>query len=72
MCYWEPVKWTAKLREKKTDNNLILLKTNFAGHSGSSGRYNALEEVAFKYAFIIDRLGGPANLRPAPQLIQVM
>lgn len=56
--YWEPAKWTAKLRELKTDNNILLLKTNMdAGHSGASGRYESLKELAFEYAFILDRWG---------------
>ena len=56
--YWEPAKWTAKLREMKTDNNILLLKTNMgAGHGGASGRYESLKEIAFEYAFILDRLG---------------
>ena len=55
--YWEPAKFAAKLRELKTDDHLLLLKTNFhAGHAGSSGRYDFLKEVAFEYAFLIDRL----------------
>ena len=57
--YWEPAKFAAKLRELKTDDNLLLLKTNFhAGHAGSSGRYDFLKEVAFEYMFLIDRLMG--------------
>lgn len=56
--YWEPAKWTAKLRAMKTDTNRLLLKTNMgAGHGGPSGRYNHLREVAFEYAFILDVLG---------------
>lgn len=56
--YWEPAKWTAKLREMKTDNNILLLKTNMgAGHGGASGRYESLKEIAFEYAFVLDRLG---------------
>lgn len=55
--YWEPAKWTAKLRALKTDNNILLLKTNMsAGHSGSSGRYDYLKEIAFEYAFILNCL----------------
>jgi len=55
--YWEPAKWTAKLRAMKTDDNLLLLKTNMgAGHSGKSGRYDYLKEVAFEYAFVLDLL----------------
>lgn len=56
--YWEPAKWCAKLRLLKTDKNLLLLKTNMdAGHQGASGRYGHLKEVAFDYAFVLDRLG---------------
>jgi oligopeptidase B len=55
--YWEPAKFAAKLRELKTDDNLLLLKTNFhAGHAGSSGRYDFLKEIAFEYTFLVDRL----------------
>ena len=57
VMYWEPAKFAAKLRELKTDDNLLLLKTNFnAGHAGSSGRYDYLKDVAFEYAFLIDTL----------------
>ncbi len=56
--YWEPAKWTAKLRAMKTDNNTLILKTNMgAGHGGASGRYEALKELAFEYAFVIDQVG---------------
>jgi oligopeptidase B len=56
--YWEPLKWTAKLRALKKDKNVLLLKINMAaGHGGSTGRYDALKETAFNYAFILDRLG---------------
>ncbi|MEO0835541.1 MAG: S9 family peptidase [Cyanobacteria bacterium J06642_3] len=55
--YWEPAKWTAKLRKLKTDDNLLLLKTNMsAGHGGASGRYEYLKETAFEYAFVLDQL----------------
>ena len=58
VAYWEPAKWTAKLRDLKTDNNVLLLKTNMgAGHGGASGRYEAIKEFAFEYAFILDQLG---------------
>jgi oligopeptidase B len=53
VSYWEPAKWTAKLRRMKTDNNLLLLKTNLkAGHGGASDRYERLHETAFVYAFL--------------------
>ena len=52
VTYWEPAKWVAKLRELKTNDNLLLLKTNMgAGHGGASGRFDRLKEVAFVYAF---------------------
>jgi oligopeptidase B len=57
VAYWEPAKWTARLRARKTDRNRLLLKTNMgAGHGGASGRYDFLKELAFKYAFILDVL----------------
>ena len=56
--YWEPAKWTAKLRTLKTGDNQLLLKTEMgAGHGGPSGRYDYLKEIAFEYAFIFDLLG---------------
>ena len=55
--YWEPAKWTAKLRANSLGDNWLLLKTNMgAGHRGASGRYDYLKDVAFKMAFIFDRL----------------
>lgn len=61
VAYWEPAKFAAKLREVKTDSNLLLLQTNYAsGHAGASGRYDSLKEAAIDYAFLIDRLCGPA------------
>lgn len=53
--YWEPAKWVAKLRDLKTDNNKIYFYTNMqAGHSGASGRFEALRETAQEYAFLLD------------------
>ncbi|WP_428943260.1 prolyl oligopeptidase family serine peptidase [Pantoea sp. FN060301] len=52
--YWEPAKWVAKLREMKSDNNLLLLCTDMdAGHGGKSGRFKSYEGVALEYAFLI-------------------
>ena len=56
--FWEGTKYVAKLRELKTDAHPVLLKVNMgAGHAGSSGRYDALREVAFDYAFLLRQLG---------------
>jgi oligopeptidase B len=56
--YFEPAKWVAKLREYKTDDNLLLFQTNMdAGHGGASGRFEALREVAMDYAFLLDLEG---------------
>jgi oligopeptidase B len=56
--YWEPTKFVAKLRAMKTDENVLLLRTNISqGHSGAPGRFDALKYYAFMYAFILDRLG---------------
>lgn len=60
--YWEPAKMVAKLRAHKTDDNLLLLKTNMnAGHGGGSGRFAGLEELAYKYALIFDLLSQDFN-----------
>ncbi len=54
VTYWEPAKWVARLRACKTDDNLLLLYTNMsAGHGGPGGRFDYLEEVAYRYAFIL-------------------
>lgn len=56
--YWEPAKWVAKLRDMKTDENRLLLKTNMDfGHGGASGRFERLKEVALEYAFVMDLIG---------------
>ena len=52
--YWEPAKWVAKLREMKTDDNPLYLKTNMDfGHGGASGRFEGIKEIALEYAFLI-------------------
>ncbi len=52
--YWEPAKWVAKLRELKTDNNLLFLDTNMeTGHGGASGRFEALKETAKDFTFYL-------------------
>jgi oligopeptidase B len=62
VTYWEPAKWVARLRAKKTGQSPVLLKINMdAGHGGASGRSSRLEEIAFVYAFalkVADRLDG--------------
>jgi oligopeptidase B len=56
--YWEPAKWVAKLRATKTDDNVLLLRTNMdAGHGGKSGRFRRYEETAFIYAFLLELAG---------------
>jgi oligopeptidase B len=58
VTYWEPAKWVARLRELKTDDNELLLKTNMgAGHGGKSGRFEGLRETAEEFAFILAQLG---------------
>ena len=52
--YWEPAKWVAKLRELKTDDNLLLLKTDMAaGHSGKTGRFQRIEDTALYFSFFL-------------------
>jgi oligopeptidase B len=56
--YFEPAKWTARLRAMKTDQNRLILRTNMeAGHGGASGRYKRWREIAFEYAFMLDLAG---------------
>lgn len=56
--YWEPAKWVAKLREMKTDNNKLLLRTNMeTGHGGTTGRFKVYKEIAQEYAFMVDLAG---------------
>jgi oligopeptidase B len=59
VTYWEPAKWVARLRERKTGSNPVLFKINMdAGHAGASGRFSRLEEIAFTYAFALKVAGG--------------
>jgi oligopeptidase B len=56
--YWEPAKWVAKLREMKTDNNLLVLRTNMeTGHGSTTGRFKRYKETAQEYAFLLDLVG---------------
>lgn len=58
VTYWEPAKWAARLRATKTDDNILLLKTNMgAGHGGKSGRWESLHEAAEENAFVLWQLG---------------
>ncbi len=60
--YWEPLKWIAKLRANKTDNNPLLLHCEMeAGHGGASGRFKRYRETALEYAFILDLAGKTGN-----------
>src|SRR5699024_7143509 len=59
--YWEPAKWVAKLRECKTDKHRLLFHINMeAGHSGASGRFEALKELVEDYTFLLDLEGKTA------------
>lgn len=56
--YWEPAKWVAKLRDVKTDNNILLLHTDMkAGHGGKAGRFERYKLTAMEYAFMLDLMG---------------
>ena len=58
VMYWEPAKYVAKLRSLGANGAPILFKVNFAaGHGGASGRYDALRETAFDFAFVLAQLG---------------
>ncbi len=59
VLFHEPSKYVAKIRDYKTDDNIVLLKMNMdSGHGGATGRYNRLKDIAFNYAFVITMLGG--------------
>jgi oligopeptidase B len=65
VMYHEPAKYTAKLREVKTDKNPLLLVTNMgAGHGGASGRYDRLKEIALGYAFLLWQAGVDGQVVP--------
>ena len=54
VTYWEPAKWTAKMRATKTDNNLLVMRINMgAGHFSNTGRYGRLKDSAEEYAFTL-------------------
>jgi oligopeptidase B len=56
--YWEPAKWVAKLRDMKTDDNILIMDVNMtAGHGGASGRFERLKTTALEYAFMLDLEG---------------
>ena len=56
--YWEPAKWVARLRDRKTDTNPLLFHINMkTGHSGASGRFERYKELALEYAFLLDLEG---------------
>lgn len=58
VAFWEPAKFTAKLRALKTDKNELVLKTNMgAGHGGASGRYESMKEIAFIFSYVLDKMG---------------
>ena len=62
VTYWEPAKWTARLRAEKTDDKVLLLKTNMgAGHGGKSGRFESLRETAEEFAFFLWQMSARGN-----------
>jgi oligopeptidase B len=61
--YWEPAKWVAKIRDMKTDDNVLLLETNMeAGHGGASGRFERYKVTALEYAFFLNLLEEEAEM----------
>jgi oligopeptidase B len=65
VTYWEPAKWVARLRQRKTDANVLVFRTNMeAGHSGAAGRFDRLKELALAYAFAIRMTEGEAAPYP--------
>jgi hypothetical protein len=73
ISFAEPAKYVAKLRKMRTDAGLTLFKIYLtAGHMGASARYDAFEEVAFRWAFLIDRLCPSALLAHSESLLKVI
>jgi oligopeptidase B len=71
VTYWEPAKWVARLRAMKTDDNLLLLRTNMdAGHVGAAGRFDALKEQAIELAFALKVTGTTARERVSAALLE--
>ena len=71
VAFHEPTKWVARLRATKTDTNPLVLHMNMnGGHGGSSGRYDALREQAYRYAFMLDAVGLAGGPRPAAGAMQ--
>ncbi len=61
--YWEPTKWVARLRDRKTDDRSLYLFTHMeAGHGGASGRFESIKEVALEYAFLLDLASKERNV----------
>jgi len=66
--YWEPAKWAARVRHRKTDDHLLVLRTEMdSGHGGKSGRYDRLRETAIEYAFVIDQLPDGSLSEKSPE-----
>ncbi len=58
VCYWEPAKFVAKMRALRTDDDMLVFRTNMgAGHGGTSGRFSWLEDIAYEYAFLLELAG---------------
>jgi oligopeptidase B len=66
VTYWEPAKWVARLRDRKTGDNPVLFKINMeAGHAGASGRFSRLDEIAYSYAFALKVVDFPEIRKPS-------
>ena len=70
VTYWEPAKWIAKLRDKKTDDNLVIMKMEMGmGHGGASGRFDMLKEYAFEYAVVLELFKYQEEIEEDPDVI---